>query len=150
MYETILVPTDGSEAAERAAAEAVALAAHHGATVHALYVIDVTAIAWATAEDTDLGADVGNLREAFERDGARATAAVADLAADRGVEAVTTVEEGVPFRAILEYADEHGVDLVVMGTRGRRGLDVVFGSTTERVVRRAHVPVLTVRYEPDE
>jgi nucleotide-binding universal stress UspA family protein len=53
---------------------------------------------------------------------------------------------GTPHTAILDYAEEHGVDLVVMGTHGRRGFDrFLLGSVTEKVVRTASVPVMTVR-----
>ena len=53
---------------------------------------------------------------------------------------------GRPAEAIREYVDDTDVDLVVLGTHGRRGLDhALLGSVTERVVRTAPVPVLTVR-----
>jgi nucleotide-binding universal stress UspA family protein len=55
------------------------------------------------------------------------------------------VREGTPAAALCEYADDHGVDLIAMGTAGRTGLDrYLLGSTTEQVIRRARVPVLAV------
>ena len=58
------------------------------------------------------------------------------------------MREGAPHTAILEYAGEAGVDAIVMGTHGRSGLDCyLLGSVTERVVRTADAPVLTVRME---
>lgn len=57
-----------------------------------------------------------------------------------------TVIKGIPHEEIVEFARENGVDLIVMGTHGRRGLDrVFFGDTASRVVRKAPCPVLTVR-----
>ena len=53
---------------------------------------------------------------------------------------------GAPYRAVVDYADAEDVALVVMGTHGRTGLQrYLLGSVTEKVVRTAGVPVLTVR-----
>jgi len=58
----------------------------------------------------------------------------------------TETRRGEPYRTILDYADEAVVDVIVMGTHGRRGLDrYLLGSVTEKVVRAATVPVLTIR-----
>ena len=54
--------------------------------------------------------------------------------------------EGEPVAAILRLADEHGVDLIVMGSHGRGGIGrLLVGSTTEGVLRRCNVPVLVLR-----
>lgn len=56
------------------------------------------------------------------------------------------VISGIPYEEIIKKADESGADLIVMGTHGRKGVDhLLFGSTAERVVRGARVPVMTVR-----
>jgi nucleotide-binding universal stress UspA family protein len=53
---------------------------------------------------------------------------------------------GIPYEEILKKAEEENIDLIVMGTHGRAGIDhFLFGSTAERVVRKAVCPVLTVR-----
>ena len=63
-----------------------------------------------------------------------------------GLTVVTEVVEGNPHEEILEFVAEHDIDMVVMGTHGRTGLDrALMGSVAERVVRRSPVPVLTVR-----
>ena len=138
MYDDVLIPTDGSESAERAARHGVVLARAYDATVHALSVID--------ERDYD-GVDDGRVPDpedaAIERDARQAVEAVADLADG---ETVTRVEAGVPSETILAYAAEAGIDLVVMGTHGRTGVGrFVIGSVAEKVVRRADVPVVTVR-----
>jgi len=57
----------------------------------------------------------------------------------------TSIETGTPYREIIRTAEKTAASLIVLGTHGRSGLDrVVFGSTAERVVRRAPCPVLTV------
>jgi nucleotide-binding universal stress UspA family protein len=58
----------------------------------------------------------------------------------------TQVMRGVPYEEILKFSRDKGIDLIIMGTHGRSGLDrVIFGSTAEKVVRNAECPVLTVR-----
>lgn len=76
----------------------------------------------------------------------RAVDHVEDEATTTGLDVVTSVEYGIPHEVILEYCTDEGIDMVVMGTKGRTGLDrVLVGSVTERVVRMADVPVVTVR-----
>jgi nucleotide-binding universal stress UspA family protein len=143
MYRRILVPTDGSAGSRAALAEAVELADRFDATVHSLYVADTSA---AHAETGYV-----DIIESFERIGEETTAEAVDYAERAGVEAVGAVRTGRPHGAILDYADEAGADLVVMGTHGRTGLDrYLLGSVTEKVVRTADVPVLTVRAPDDE
>jgi nucleotide-binding universal stress UspA family protein len=144
MYERILVPTDGSPAAEAAVEQAVSLAAQYDATLHALYVVDTSA--YSTIE---AGAEI--IINALEEEGEAAVQEIAEAGEEAGVDVETTVTAGTAYRSILEYVDDHDVDLVVMGTHGRRGLDrYLLGSVTERVVRTADVPVLTVRHKSDE
>jgi nucleotide-binding universal stress UspA family protein len=139
MYDTILVPTDGSDAAAAAFDHAFELAERYDATVHALYVVD-TAVYGSLDARSDL------VIEALEEQGEGAVAAVRERGETAGVPVVEEVARGSPARAILDYAEEEGVDLVVMGTHGRRGLDrLVLGSVTERVLRASPVPVLVVR-----
>ena len=58
---------------------------------------------------------------------------------------------GSPFLEIIQYAKENNVDLIVMGTHGHSGLvHVLLGSVTERVVRKAPCPVLTIRHPEHE
>ncbi|MFO7766552.1 MAG: universal stress protein [Pelovirga sp.] len=57
---------------------------------------------------------------------------------------------GLPYEQIIQQADQHSADLIVLGTHGRTGLDhVLFGSTAEKVVRKSPLPVLTVRLQED-
>lgn len=139
MYDEILVPTDGSDAATRALDHALDIAGQYDARIHALYVVDANA--YSTLE---AGTDV--VISALEEEGNEAIEAVADRAAAAGVETATEVTTGTVHRTIIEYADDHGIDLIVMGTHGRRGLDrYLLGSVTEKVVRASDVPVLTIR-----
>ena len=137
MYDDILLPTDGSEGAEVAIDHALELAERYGSTLHALYVVE-------RIHTADVGTE--QIIGAMRSEGKRAVAEIAERAEAKGVEAITEVRVGSPARDILKYADENGVDLVVMGTHGRTGLNrYLLGSVTEKVVRLSDVPVLTVR-----
>lgn len=132
-YEGLLLPTDGSDSAQRAAEHALSLADELDATLHALSV----------TEDSLLGADADTT--AAEE----AVDSVVEAAEARGVENVEThIEAGTPDEVILEYVENHDLDAVVMGTTGRRGIDrVLLGSVAEKTVRSATVPVVTVGEE---
>ncbi|SDM98411.1 Nucleotide-binding universal stress protein, UspA family [Halogranum gelatinilyticum] len=139
-YERILVPTDGSAEAEAAVAHAVELAARYDAALHALSVVDVSNFR---------GLDVDSvIVDGFEEEARAAVDRVADAATEAGVTAETAVVHGAAGEEILAYVATHDVDLVVVGTRGRHGLEgLLLGSVAERVVRHADVPVLTVQYD---
>ncbi|UVE49718.1 universal stress protein [Haloferax larsenii] len=143
MYDDILVPTDGSKAAERAIEHALDIAETYGATLHALYVVDTSIYT-----SLDAGADV--VIDALEREGDVATKHILDAAEDAGVDADAEVTTGTAYRSIRDYIESHDIDLVVMGTHGRTGLShYLLGSVTERVVRTSPVPVLTVRMDEE-
>ncbi|RDI72559.1 universal stress protein [Halopelagius longus] len=147
MYEHILVPTDGSETAQQAVEQAVDLASKYGATIHALYVIDVDAASYSLGTEQVNRIRRGNLDEMPEvkADAKEATGYVADAAAERDVAVEEHVTTGEPTRAIRKFIDENDIDLVVMGSHGRSGLSrVVLGSVAEKVLRRTRLPVLVV------
>ncbi|MFB6206013.1 MAG: universal stress protein [Haloglomus sp.] len=142
MYDTVLVPTDGSAGARGAIEEACDLAAMADASVHGLYVVDTRDYS-ALPESTWV-----TLEEDLEAAGDAALATVDEVAAERDVEAVTTLRHGVPHAEILDYAEDVEADVVVMGTHGRSGLDrVLLGSVAEKVIRSTEVPVHVVRLE---
>lgn len=143
MYDRILLPTDGSDASDRAVEQAVGLARETGAALHVLFVVEDIPYAPEMMDDQV----EGQLREIGEE----AVETIRARADEAGVEVVATLREGVPHATILEYADEADADVVVMGTHGRNGLDrYLLGSVTERVVRTSEVPVLTVRMDEEE
>lgn len=145
-YDRVLVPTDGSDCAGVAVDHGLAIAEATGATVHALFVVDANVIA-AQPEVAPGTRILDHLKE----EGATATAAVAERARDRGLAAETAVMQGSPAKTLLGYADDQDVDLIAMGTHGRSGFDrLVLGSTTERTVRQAEVPVVAVPGRPPE
>lgn len=144
MYETILFPTDGSDSSFHALDHALDIADRYGAVLHAIYVVETS----SPYDDFGTGGiDPEVLIRTLRERGEETLARVEERANAAGTEFVgSTLEFDDVHGGILEYADDHGVDMIVMGTHGRRGLNRwLLGSVTERIVRSADVPVLTVR-----
>ena len=141
MYDRILVPTDGSDGMAGVIEHAVDLADAHDAAIDAIYVVNSASYAGLPMESSWEGID-----EMLREDAEEAVAAVGDAGDARGIPVTTAILEGSPSREIVEYAEQEGCDLVVMGTHGRGGIDrLLLGSVAEKVVRASNVPVLTVR-----
>jgi nucleotide-binding universal stress UspA family protein len=143
MYDQVLLPTDGSESARTVARHAGTIASQNDATVHVLSVVDT--------RNRFESPSAGLAPEAWEEGERERAAAAIDAAVDALPDDVTTEEvrvSGVPHGEIVDYAEGEGMDMVVMGTHGRTGVDhYLIGSVAERVVRQSSVPVLTVRLE---
>ncbi|MXR51074.1 universal stress protein [Halovenus sp. WSH3] len=153
MYDRILVPTDGSDVAEAAVDQAIDLAEKYGAEIHALYVADTDSIAYTLGTEQVDRIRQGNFNEMTElrQEAEAATGYVTDRAAEHGIEVVEHHEGGRPHTMIGKYADDHDIDLIVMGSHGRAGVKrALLGSVTERTLRSTHVPVLVVDYRGTE
>jgi len=143
MYDRILFPTDGSEGAAVALDHAIEQAEAHGAQIHVLFVANTTYVGGGAVEGTAI--------ESLRSTGRQAVDDAVERVADAGLDAAGEVRDGDPYSEILDYADEVAADMIVMGTHGRRGLDrYLLGSVTEKIVRTADVPVLTVRVAEEE
>ena len=138
MYDRVLLPTDGSPGTEAAAEQALAVARRFGAQLDVLHVVDTSVLPLDSHSQAAF--------QELESEGRRSVESLTDRAREVGLEEVTgTVLRGDPEQVIVDYASNNDVDLVVMGTHGRTGLDrVLLGSVTERVLRLSPVPVLTV------
>lgn len=142
LFKKILVATDGSENAVKAASYGVNIAKATGADVYALYVI--------SAEHAVTTRTVMGWSEAFEEQLANKGEAAIDHVEKLGEEAGVKVEpvflKGIPAEKILEYAEESNIDLIVMGTHGLTGVKrFLIGSVAENVVRHSKVPVMIIR-----
>jgi len=140
MYGTTLIPTGGNDAAFAAVEDAVEITAPDG-TVHVLGVLEDIPTYERSGKpgafDDDDPEQRVRLEAAVERIESEATAA--------GIDCETAIEEGVPSREIVAYADEVGADAIVMGTRGARdAAGDLLGSTTERVLRDASTTIVSV------
>ncbi len=146
--KTVLVPTDFSESARQALRYGVSFAKEFGAELALLHVVENLTVGYAS----DLFPVP--MAEVFQEISGYAKAELAKLgeeARQRGVSVQEHVVQGKPSAEIMRFAAEHQVDMIVLGTHGKGMLDqALFGSTTERVVRRAPCPVLTVRMAEHE
>ncbi len=139
----VLVPTDFSESARHAFTYGVSFAREYKAELVLLHVVENLTVGYAS----DLFPVP--MAEVFQEISGYAKAELARLAEEargRGVSVQELVVQGKPSVEIIRFAAENQVDMIVLGTHGKGMLDqALFGSTTERVVRRAPCPVLTVR-----
>ena len=150
--DRILFPTDFSDSSRQALPYAVALAEAHDAELHLLHASVLHAS--DPANPSHHFPEMESLTTELEE---RADARMKKIIEEHAPEPLTVVHEqrrGISAPpVVLEYVDENDIDLVVMGTHGRRGLrHLMLGSVTEEVVRRASCPVLTARErkEPGE
>ena len=140
MYDSILLPTDGSDGATEALEHALGAAEAYGAELHIVSVVDRRVVLAADAEEKP------DVRSELSDDADSAVDELVTRTADAGASITTATPEGVPFREILTYADEESIDLLVIGTQGRTGREkrLNLGSTTERIVKKADRPILVV------
>lgn len=140
MYERVLHPTDGSDRAGIATKHAVEIARGFDAPLHVLYVVDVEAI---RGDDTFSTPTFEATIETLEAEGEEQIERVRERGERDDIEVTSAITQGTPASTIVENAATG--DVIVMGTHGRTGLDrYLIGSTTEKVVRTADVPVVTV------
>jgi nucleotide-binding universal stress UspA family protein len=141
MYDSVLIPFDGSDEAMKGAEHGIDIAATCGATVHALYVIDLP----GAPRTVYIRDDEDEMREQYREYGEEVTAEVCEMAAAEGLDCVTVLRSGSPGEEIVDYAKSADVGAIVLGSAYRGKLGALLGSTAEKVVRTAEVPVVTVR-----
>jgi len=144
MYARILVPIDGSPTAERGLEEAIRLAKRLGSTLHLINVVDARLL----FSEVSAYVPPDNLLKDWRAAGERLVAAAAQSAREGGVAVESAVRCDPGLRVcdmILQEARDAKVELIVMGTHGRRGLRrLALGSDAELVLRESPVPVLLV------
>ncbi|MFB6224106.1 MAG: universal stress protein [Haloarcula sp.] len=146
MYDHILVPYDGSDEAKKGAEHGIGLAAALGATAHGLYVIDLPGTPRALA----LRDDEEEMRNEYREYGEEVLETLGEIATDHGVEYESTIRTGTPSEEIVEYAENEGMDAIVLGSAFRGKLGNLLGGTTDKVVRSSSVPVISQRMSIDE
>lgn len=141
MYKRILIPTDGGRKSEKAAEHGISLAKELGATVHALYVMDLP----GAPRTPYIYGDEEEMKQKYREYGEEVTTEVCEEAEAAGIDCETAITSGTVHEEIVTFADERGIDLIVMvaGYRGRFG--GLVGSVTEKVVRTSNVPITVIR-----
>ena len=137
----ILVPTDGSDYSMRAAEYAIGIAKMFSAQILVVYVIDewvIDQISKATERD--------HVERELKEAGQHYVNYVLGLAEKEGVKSSSMLAKGRPHEQIVYLARQSNIDLIVMGTYGRRGAErVLIGSVAERVIEYAPCPVLVIK-----
>ena len=144
MFKKILVPTDGSPLAQRAATTAAQLAKSQGAEVVGIYVIDpFPYIGIGEAAAAGLQGYLSEARSAA----VKALDALEQVCKSEGVAFVgDTIERNVVYEGVIETAQAEGCDLIVMASHGRQGVKaLILGSVAQKVLTHASVPVLIVK-----
>ncbi|MGQ9526966.1 universal stress protein [Chloroflexus sp.] len=149
MYRHILVPLDGSALAEQVLPHVHALAANEGTTkitlLRAVPPIFTTSVDYSGILATTTEAITQMEQEALDY-----LQHIAKQFQSEGYEVHTEISALPPAEAIIEYAENHNVDLIVIATHGRSGLNRwVFGSVTQKVVQVNPTPVLVIRPRHD-
>ncbi|MGF7119587.1 universal stress protein [Methanobacterium oryzae] len=144
MFKKILLPIDNSELSEKAGEYAIASADLNGAKIIVLHVIDMPYLNSLPQQDLR-----EKLDKQLRKEGKEAVDKFKRVIEDekcagncKNIKLLTLIKKGKPEDVILETADELGVDHIIMGKSGKHNLEkFIIGSTTERVVRGAKVPV---------
>ncbi len=141
LYKKILIATDGSDYTKNSIDYGIDLAKNVEANLHVIYVIDTAAFA-----SIPMDAAWESMYSLLKQEGDEATKFVADKAEAEGLEVVSNTVEGHPAEEIIKYAERNSINLIVLGTLGKSGLDrFLLGSVAEKVVRTSKIPVLVVR-----
>lgn len=143
--QKILFPTDFSRCADQALTHAVFLAEIYGAELHILHVVTLF------EEQPDLFSseldETEKMIRIIEDKAEKQLNKIADASGTDDMKIITSQKRAISVAlAILEYASDNDIDLIVMGTHGRRGLEhIILGSAAEEVVRLSKCPVFTIR-----
>ena len=141
--KSILFPTDFSEGSSQALQYAVDMAKRYGAKLYVIHVIyDIAKATGWYVPHVSMDEMYKDIQEGAKKELERF--GVEELSGVKDVE--RSVMTGVPHEEIINFASTNKIDLIIMGTHGRKGIDrILFGSTAAQVVRYAPCPVLTVR-----
>jgi nucleotide-binding universal stress UspA family protein len=131
LYKKILIATDGSEHMKKVVPHAIELAKLSGAELHSVYVMYTT---------------TKGLEDYLRNEGEEATNYIEKQAGEEGLSVEKWILKGHPVEEILNLADEQSVDMIVMGTLGRSGIEKFgLGSVADKVIRNSKIPVVTIR-----
>ena len=139
LFTRILVATDGSTKNHAAVEEALRIGRACRSVVYAVYVADT-----GTLETGPSDMMIGDAWDIVLHEGEEALARIREMAS--GVRLETMKLEGKPAEEIVKYAREQGIDLIVIGTQGKRGIErILLGSVAENIIRAAPCKVLVVK-----
>lgn len=139
-FGKILFPTDFSESAENASRYAMSLAKKYGSKVYVIHVIE------PFTYTTEFGIDFSAQLKEMEASARRLLDDIVASIKRNNLDVESVLITGEPFVEIIKYARKEQVDLIVMATHGRSGIEhMLLGSVAEKVVRKSPCPVMTIK-----
>ncbi len=147
-FKKIMVATDGSACSGLVAEKGIELARLSGGKVYAVYVVSTDYLVPINGDSFPMSVDPywESIHEAWKKQGQEAVNSVKSLGEKKGINVELVLLEGNPSEELIRYAEEEKMDIIVMGTLGKTGLDkLLLGSVAEKMVRHSKVPVMVVR-----
>ena len=149
-FKKIMIATDGSDCSMLAADKGIELARLSGGTVYAVCVVSMASLSMYGDYFSSMGVNPywELIYEELKNQGQRAVDSVKGLGETKGVNVESVLLEGHPVDELIRYAEENGMDMIVMGSLGRTGIDrLLLGSVAGNVVRHSKIPVMVVSEE---
>jgi nucleotide-binding universal stress UspA family protein len=148
IFRKILVATDGSEQVKRAVKLAIEIAKLSEANLYAVHVIALVSNSIIHIGNEEQKKE---LKEQLTIEGKKSTDYVENIGRTANVEVESVILEGNPSNEIIDFAEKNDIDLIVMGTQGKTGIErFLIGSVSENVVRHSERAVLVVRGDTAE
>ena len=149
-FKKIMIATDGSECSKIATDRGIELAKLSGGTVYAVHVVSSAYLSASIDGDSFSTMNVNpyweQIREAWITQGQQAVNSVKNLGEMKGINVMPVLLEGDPANELIKYADKEKMDIIIMGTQGKTGLDrLLMGSVAGNLVRHSKIPVMVVR-----
>lgn len=151
-FKKIMIATDGSACSRLVADKGIELARLSGGTVYAVYVVSTDYFAPINGDSFPMSVDPYwmPIREAWEKQGQQALNTIKSLGNMKRINVEPVLLEGNPSEELIRYAEEEKMDIVIMGTHGKTGLNkLLLGSVAEKLVHHLKVPVMVVREKCD-
>lgn len=145
-FKKIMIATDGSDCSRMAVDKGIELAQLSGGTIYAVYVVSTAYLPMDGDYFMGMNPYWKSIQEAWKTQGQQAVNYVKDLGEMKGINVESVLLKGNSSDELIRYAEENEMDIIVMGTLGRTGLDrLLLGSVAGNVVRHSKVPVMVVR-----
>lgn len=149
IFRNIMIATDGSECSKKAVDKGIEFARLSGGTVYAVYVVStayIFALDGSYFSSIDTYPYLEAMHDMLNKQGQQAVDYVKELGEKKSVNVESVLLEGNPSEELIRYAEKENMDIVIMGTIGKTGLDrMLLGSVAGNVVRHSKVPVMVVR-----
>ena len=152
-FKKIMIATDGSTCSGLATEKGIEFARLSGGAVYAVYVVSSASLFsmnqgyfYSMGTNPDFAPIYKEMHEVMEKQGHQALNYVKGLGEMKGVNVKSVLLDGNPSDELIRYAEEEKMDIVIMGTLGKTGLDrFLLGSVAGNLVRHSKVPVMVVR-----